>query len=270
MHPHAASVLDRLSRPARPGRAAPRLGFGLAALDDALGGGLEAGGLHEVRAPLARDLGAALAVVLALAATARAVLGRARVLWVTDPAVLPDAGFLYPDGLMQFGLDPAALALVQPLDLKGALWAADEGARCPGLAAVVLQVKGNPARLDRVATRRLLLHGRESGTPVLLLRQSGAAEPGAALTRWRAEPRPSPPDAAYPQGVGLPHLRLVLERARDGRTGAWNLVWNPKRREFAHGPRQEAPDPGAGLPASSHRPDRPRPVGDVVDLRRTP
>lgn len=267
MDMHAAATLDRLSLGPRKGRAA-RLRLGLPGPDDVLGGGLERDGLHEIRAPLARGIGAATGLVAAL--LAQLCQGpRGRVLWVTDPAALPDAGLLCPDGLAQYGLDPGALTLVHPVDLKSALWAADEGARCTDLAAVVLHVKGNPKLLDRVATRRLMIRARDSGVMVLILRQSGEEEANAALTRWRVEPLPSPPDASFPKGIGLPCHRLVLERSRDGRSGAWSVTWNPKRKTFTHGPRQtEQEVPGPRLPAPAHRPDRPGALGQVVDLRR--
>ena len=153
-----------------------------------------------MRAQHARDIGTAAGAVLSLIARLRQTSDRRRILWVTDPGAAVECGFLCPDGMLQYGLDPADVTLVTPVDLKTALWAADEGARCPDLAAVVLQVQGNPRRLDRVATRRLLIRGRESGVFVCLLRQSGAEEANAALTRWRAAPRPSLPERHFPAG----------------------------------------------------------------------
>lgn len=277
-HRTHARLADRLALDPRPDKAPPRTGFGLAEVDGRIGGGLERGGLHEIRAPHARDIAAATGLVLSLAARLMRDGGRGRVLWITDPAALSDCGLLFPDGIAQYGLDPAALVQVHPLDLKTALWAAEEGARCTDLAAVVLQVKGNPARLDRTAGRRLLLRARASGTAILVLRQEGAEEAGAALTRWRVFPLPSRPDRIYPAGVGLPRHDVTLERSRPGLTGRWTLSWNPKTRSFAHAPDPaDTSDAGAGRPlpvarpaASSHGPHRPGALGQVVALRRTP
>lgn len=235
MHPDAARLLDRLSETTHQGPSRSRLPFGLKTIDDTLGGGIEVGALHEIRTAEARGIGAAVGAVLGLLAGLIAKTGQDRVLWVTDPAAAPDAGLLYPDGIAQYGLDPSGVIQVFPMDLKAALWAADEGARCTDLAAVVLQVRGNPKRLDLVATRRLSLRARESGVAVLLLRQSGAAEASAATTRWRVAPLPSPLDKSFPNGIGAPQHLLELERARDGQTGIWPLVWDLKSKSYRAG-----------------------------------
>ncbi|MEM9229615.1 MAG: DNA repair protein [Pseudomonadota bacterium] len=271
MHPQAADILDRLALTPRRGKAAPRLAFGLKSLDTRLEGGLIQGALHEIRAPTARDIGAATGVTLGLLATAAAQSGRDRVMWISDPAAGVDAGVLYPDGIAQYGLDPSCITLVTPVDLQTALWAADEAARCPDLVAVVLHVRGNPRQLDRVATRRLMLRAQTSGCTVLVLRQSGVEEASAAHTRWRVEARPSPPDPGFPQGLGLPQMALTLERSRTGQTGGWPVIWNPKHKAFAHGSKHIYTDPQVSVdrPAvSGHRPDRAAPLGHVVDLRR--
>lgn len=260
--PSGASVLDRLSLHPRPGKAHARLPLGVRAVDARLGGGLMRGALHEVRAPLARDIGAATGVVLGLLAGLEG-----RVLWVSDPGVVPDAGLLCPDGMAQYGVDPGRLTLVTPVDVQTALWAAEQGARCTDLVAVVLHLHGNPRRYDRVAARRLMLRAQESGVTVILLRQSGVEEASAAQTRWRVEPLPSPPDRAFPAGIGLPQFRLVLERTRDGRTGAWPIIWNPERKAFDHG-ETDREIPLDRPAASADRPAGPRPLGQVVDLRR--
>ncbi|WP_232823140.1 ImuA family protein [Oceanibium sediminis] len=277
MHPRAMDVLDRLALNPRPGHGAARIDTGVAALDARLGGGLEQGALHEVRAPLARDLGAASGVLLGLLSRLCKGSGRSRVLWVMDPGVTPDAGLPCPDGIAQYGLDPGGITLVHAVDLRAALWAADEGARCTDLAAVVLQVKGNPARLDRLATRRLMLRARNSSVCVLILRQSGAAEASAAQTRWCVTPRPSAGDPALPRGIGPPAFQLTLERSRSGQTGHWPVHWTPATRGFAHDPSPDIPAPqdaaplrGAGLSAPADRPDRTRAMGRVVDFGRTP
>ncbi|MDJ0930787.1 hypothetical protein [Breoghania sp.] len=79
-------------------------------------------------------------------------------------------GVLFPQGLAQTGLDPAGLVLVTPNDLSGALWAADETLKCRGVAAVVLQIEGNPHRFDMTATRRLMLRAQANGGFACMLR----------------------------------------------------------------------------------------------------
>ncbi|WP_052161780.1 hypothetical protein [Hoeflea sp. BAL378] len=253
------------------------LPLGAGAVDQCLDGGLACGGLHEVRSPLARDIGAAAGFALGLAA--RAVQadrgGRHGIVWVSDPAARIDGGGLFPAGLAQYGLDPSGLTLVEPCDLQAAMWAADEAAGCAGLAALVFQIKGNPARFDITATRRLMLRARESGVLALVLRQSGEEEASAAATRWRVTTELSGADEIYPRGVGAMRLSLTLERNRTGRTGQWCLAWNPKTRNFDHAasdparqPAHPAAHPVDRLSATFDRQDSPGAMGQVLDRRR--
>ncbi|SOE18019.1 protein ImuA [Hoeflea halophila] len=258
------------------GETSSPLTLGASAVDHCLEGGLACGGLHEVRSPLARDIGAATGFALGLAARAMAADrgGRAGIVWVTDPATRVDGGGLFPAGLAQYGLDPSCLTMVEPGDLQGAMWAADEAAGCAGLAALIFQIKGNPARFDMTATRRLMLRARGSGVLALTLRQSGEEEASAAATRWRVNTEMSGADDNYQNGVGAMRLSLTLERNRAGRTGQWLLAWNPKDRSFHHA----APNPQARanpsahsldrLPVSANRRDPSGKMGQVLDLRR--
>ncbi|MEM5494689.1 hypothetical protein [Hoeflea sp. AS16] len=252
------------------------LPLGASAVDYCLEGGLACGGLHEVRSPLARDIGAATGFALGLAARAMQGdrSGRRGVVWVTDPATRVDGGGLFPAGLAQYGLDPSSVTMVEPGDLQGAMWAADEATGCNGLAALVFQIKGNPARFDITATRRLMLRARTSGVLALVLRQSGEEEASAAVTRWRVNTEVSGADDTYQRGVGAMRLSLTLERNRAGRTGQWLLAWNPKVRSFNHAaphPASRANPPAHSLdrlPASADRQALPDKMGQVLDRRQ--
>jgi len=256
------------------------LPLGASAVDHCLEGGLACGGLHEVRSPLARDIGAATGFALGLAARAAQADrgGRRGIVWVSDPATRVDGGGLFPAGLAQYGLDPSAMTIVEPGDLQGAMWAADEAAGCNGLAALIFQIKGNPRHFDITATRRLMLRARGSGVLALALRQSGEEEASAAATRWRVNTEPSGADDNYQRGVGAMRLSLTLERNRAGRTGQWLLAWNPKDRSFNHA----APNPASKrlsgatppthsldrLPAPANRRDSSAQMGQVLDRRK--
>ena len=264
------------------GGEAPPLSLGASAVDHCLEGGLACGGLHEVRAALARDIGATTGFALGLAARAahadRDGDGRRGIVWVSDPATRVDGGGLFPAGLAQYGLDPSSITIVEPGDLQGAMWAADEASGCNGLAALIFQIKGNPARFDITATRRLMLRARSSGVLALILRQSGEEEASAAATRWRVNTEMSGADDMFERGVGAMRLSLTLERNRAGRTGQWLLAWNPKVRSFDHA----APHPaqkrlsGANspahsldrLPVSANRQGPSGKMGQVLDHRQ--
>ncbi|WP_007199943.1 ImuA family protein [Hoeflea phototrophica] len=255
---------------------ASQLALGAAGADRCLEGGLACGGLHELRCALARDIGAGAGFALGLAARASANThsGAGRIVWVNDPAARGDGGGLFPAGLAQYGLDPSALTLVEPRDLQGAMWAADEAAGCAGLAAMVFHIRGNPARFDITATRRLMLRAREKGVLALVLRQSGEEEATAAVTRWRVQSHVSGVDELDHKRVGAMRLSLTLERNRAGRTGHWLLAWNPKTRVFDHA--ADHPDIQNAPPAvslhrlhpSANRQDPAAAMGQVLDHRQ--
>jgi protein ImuA len=254
---------------------AAQVSLGPAAVDQCLDGGLACGGLHEVRCALARDIGTGAGFALALAALAfRKGRGRSKIVWINDPAACCDGGGLFPAGLVKYGLDPSWLTLVEPRDLQGAMWAADEAAGCAGLAAMVFHIRGNPARFDITATRRLMLRAREKGVLALILRQSGEEEATAAVTRWRVQTHVSGVDELDHKGVGAMRLSLTLERNRAGRTGHWLLAWNPKTRVFDHA--ADHPDIRNAPPAdslhrlhpSANRQDPAGAMGQVLDRRQ--
>lgn len=249
------------------------LSLGAVAVDRHLEGGLVCGGLHEVRCALARDIGAGAGFAFGLARRAADARqdGRRRIVWVNDPAARSDGGELFPVGLAQYGVDPSWLTLVEPRDLQGAMWAADEAAGCADLAAMVFHIRGNPARFDITATRRLMLRARASGVLALTLRQSGEEEAGAAVTRWQVQPHPSGTDDLDHRGVGAMRLSLTLERNRAGRTGQWLLAWNAKTRAFEHAassPAAPAAHSLHRLHPSANRRDPSDDMGQVLDHRQ--
>ncbi len=235
--------------------------FGIPAMDDVFKDGFAICALHEVRCSLTRDIGAATGFLAGLLA---GCMGQGRIAWIRDPACHLDGGRLFPAGLSMFGLDPARLLMVHPTDLKTALWAGDEAAKCKDLAAVVLHVKGNPSCFDMTATRRLMLKAHHNGLFVCVLRQGGEEEASAAATRWHVRAVPSGIDSDLENGIGLLRLGLVLERNRNGRTGQWTIAWNQQRQEFEHVPTDHV-DRSA---ASSDRPDGAPQMGQVVAFKR--
>lgn len=251
--------LDGIRAERRQGSRGPvdaaRFSTGIVEADRRLGGGLPRAALHEMRCDETRAVAAAAGFLLSLLARLGGEADR-RIAWVLDPAVPADAGLPCPDGVMQYGVDPARLVMIAPRTLCDALWAVDQAARCGDLAAAVLHVAGNPPRLDMTASRRLMLRARESGVFTAILRQGGQAEPGAAATRWRVSPLPSP-GAGPEQGSGAPCHLLTLERNRTGPLGEWPVVWNPQRKGFDHvdlPPPDSLPVPAASADGPHHAP----------------
>jgi len=215
-----------------PGEAGVR-SLGLPAIDRVLpGGGLARGALHEVvsagiGAGLAADAGDGAAGgfatrLLSCLAGGAVPSPRGRtVLWVSR------RDDLYPPGLRAFGLDPARLLVVRARRDADALWAVEEGLRCPAVAAVLAEVD----EPDFTASRRLQLAA--SGATALLLRPDAAALPAsAAATRWRIAPAPGGM-APVAGGVGPARWRVELLRCRGGRPGTWLVEWDDAAGDLA-------------------------------------
>jgi protein ImuA len=234
-------------------------------LDGLLEGGLRRDALHEIRSRLSRDNGAATGFAAAILARLAAVDARP-ILWIIESAAADEAGLPYGIGLDRLGLDLRRLIVVRvrrPLD---ALWVAEEGLDCRGLAAVLVEIKGAPRLLDLTATRRLALRAR-SGVTGLLLRQVDEIGPSAASTRWSVEPLPATVFDGYADGIGRPAWRLILERNRRGSLGTIDVEWDHGRRTLAAvaaSIRPTHPVAHAALPFD--RPPPPPDIGNVVAL----
>ena len=159
---------------------------GIDALDRALGGGLPKAALTEIHGAETRDAGAVAGFALALASLIlKGQKAGLPLLWIGTSEIFREAGFPYAAGLARdFGIAPEALLFSEAPKLADALWIAEEAARLSALAAVVIELRGNPDRLDLTATRRLHRRAEQAGRPVLLIRQAAAS---------RADGRPCPP-----------------------------------------------------------------------------
>ncbi|SFX96911.1 protein ImuA [Paracoccus pantotrophus] len=186
------------------------LPFGLPALDRKLpGGGLALGCLHEVAGGGNGAVDAAASCFVA----GIAARTRGKVLWCVARQDL------FAPGLEQSGLAPDRVIFVEAGDDKAVLACLEEGLRHGGLGAVV----GDVARLPMVASRRLHLAAKESGTIGIALRRwrrqleaSDFGQPTAAMTRWRISSLPS--KTLPVPGVERPRWRVELIRARAGET----------------------------------------------------
>lgn len=214
-------------------------------LDQTLGGGLRADGLHEFQAAETADAAAALGFALLIARLRQGLDGRP-LIWARQDDAL---GLPYGPGLVELGLDPDTVTLLLLADGKALLRAALDSVRDGGAAAVLLELHGKQPLLDLTATRRLALAGADSETMVLIARSvvhtASAPTGSAAHTRWRiaaAPSRPLPADAP-----GFPAFALTLLRHRGGREGlALTLEWNRDTVSFREQPVQALP---GALPA---------------------
>lgn len=198
---HAVRRIERTGRAARS-----RVAFGWDAPDRALGGGLEAGVLHEIAGTSA--------VALALRLAGRI---QGAVLWC-HPVARSTA--LYGPGLEAVapGLTDR-LVVARARGRADSLWAAEEALRSGAVGAVVLE-PAERGPLGLTASRRLHLAAGRGGALGLVLPGPTEAEaalaPGAVATRWRVTPGPSTPS-------GRPRWCLTLTRRREGGEGTWTV-----------------------------------------------
>ncbi len=221
----------------------PALPLGVAGADNALGGGLIPGALHEV---YAGDWGAGgFAACLAIRAA-----GQKPLFWVRPDYEALEYGELDPRGLLELGGDPAQFYMLRAPNPVGALAAGADILACPHIGALVLELGGNPKVLDLVASRRLAFAAAEQGVTVLLLRQGATQMPSAALTRWHVTSASSDGGDDW----GAPAFTTTLLRNRVGPGGCWTMQWDLDHGLFREPRRdQYAPHPGALAAAASHR-----------------
>ncbi len=185
-------------------------------------------GLHEVFAGEAGDLCAASGFA---ALAARRAAARGRIVWIRHDALDVEIGRLHAPGLVELGIDPDALALVQARDVAAALKAGEEAARCRGLGAALIELWGESKRVDLTATRRLFLAAKEAGVAVILARAAARPGPSAAWTRWSARALPS--RALEAGAPGPPAFAVTLLRHRGGLPPReWHVEWDRDRACF--------------------------------------
>lgn len=205
---------------------------------------LQAGYLHEIHAR--RDDWAA-ASAFALSSIARDKAGAILSLRLAQQGSF--RAVPYGDGLAGLRIEPGRLVIVQASNALELLRAGLEGARCPGIAGVVLETWGRFAEYDLTASRRFGLAAERSKLPVLLLRGDAEPRPSSAQTRWAIG---SAPSTALPgKAPGLPVIEAELLRQRGGPAGLrWRLEWDAE-----HGCFREAAMPGTVVPLPLLRTD---------------
>jgi protein ImuA len=228
---------------------------GVPMIDEALGGGLMRGAIHELLPKSAPDLAAAAGFAFGLAA--RAETGGAHTLYIQHDFTSAEFGRPYLPGLKLSGVDTAALIYLHVPRAEDVLWAMGEALKCRGFSAVIAEFPANVRVLDLTMTRRLALAAQEGLGLGLILRHAGAIEPNAATTRWLVAAAPSRPD--HFGGIGPPSFLLDLQKNRFGRLAQWCVEWQSHERKFA------IPPLSRGLAGTSaDRPDRARPLAKTA------
>ncbi|WP_032918151.1 ImuA family protein [Mesorhizobium erdmanii] len=231
------------------------LPVGVERLDAALGGGLPKAALSEIHGLETREAGAVAGFALSLTSLILKQAHGLPVLWIGTTEIFREAGFPYARGLQaSFGIAPEQLLFSEAPKLVDALWVAEEAARMTALAAVILEIRGNPQRLDLTATRRLHARAASAGRPVFLLRQAAEPEPTAAPVRLIVSSAPAVPrvTVAGPLAgsIGRPAFTIAIGKSRTALPGQFTLEWNPDERAFdeRRGQRTENSVPVVSLP----------------------
>ncbi|WP_292861806.1 hypothetical protein [Mesorhizobium sp.] len=252
------------------------LPVGAGRLDAALSGGLPKAALSEIHGQETRDAGAVAGFALSLTSLILKQAQGLPVLWVGTSEIFHEAGFPYARGLhAAFGIEPGQLVFSETSKLTDALWVAEEAARMTALAAVILEIRGNPQRLDLTATRRLHARALAAGRPVLLLRQAAAPEPTAAPVRLIVASAPAAPRATVAGplagSIGRPAFTITIGKSRTALPGQFTLEWNPDERVFDErrgderaGEERRAENPVAVVSLSRGRKDPAAAAGAVL------
>jgi len=200
---------------------------------------LDRGRLHEVHAAAA-DWAAATAFALAL----RGLPQDGALFLIRMAGRQRQSPNLYGEGLIGLGVTTGEVVLVHAASETELLRAGLDAVRCPGIAAVVLETRGNLPGYDLTASRRLALAAERSRVAAVMLRGDARPRPSAAHTRWDVRSAPSAPLPG--QAPGWPAIEASLLRRRGGPGGQrWRLEWDCDDECF----RETLLTPGADSPA---------------------
>lgn len=195
-------------------------------------------GLHEIYGSTV-DAAAATGFALGLACQCRK--RKPAILWARHEALHSEAGYIYPPGLVEFGLSPAAITLVRLPHVQSLLQAGLDAARCRALAAILVEFQGDSSTYDLVASRKLALAAKNSGVALFVVRHGGRILASAAETRWHIRSRPSEARAAHAPGAPAFEVTLLRQRgsgtAQAGQT--WCVEWNRDTANFENSSRNK-------------------------------
>lgn len=136
-------------------------------------------------------------------------------LWVSTSRTL------FPPALISFNIQPDQIVFIDLVHEKEVLWVMEQALKCPGLSAVIAEVK----EISITQSRRLQLAVESSKVTGFLLRNDPRKiTANTCVARWQVSHLPSELGDELP-GVGFPRWRVDLLRVRNGDRGSWNLEW---------------------------------------------
>jgi protein ImuA len=127
---------------------------------------------------------------------------------------------LFAPALAAFGVAPHQVIFISLHKDKDTLWVMEEALKCPGLTAVVGELKA----MDFKQSRRFQLAVENSRVTGFVLRNSGKLASTACAARWQVKSLPSTDLGGMP-GLGFSRWQVDLLKVRNGHTGSWSLEW---------------------------------------------
>jgi protein ImuA len=132
---------------------------------------------------------------------------------------------LFAPALTVFGVEPHKVIFISLSKDKEALWVMEEALKCPGLKAVVCEVR----ELNFKQSQRLQLAVEQSRVTGFVLRNAtDKLGSTACAARWRVKPLPSADLNGLP-GLGFLRWQVELLKVRNGQSGKWVLEWKDGR-----------------------------------------
>jgi len=208
---------DLLFQAFKPVRSGSTMEVDMGALNQAFPNGhFPLGAVHEFACGGMEDIAATGGFIAGILSTLMKNGGVA--VWIgRSPAVFPPA-------LQAFGVEADKLIVIDLPKEKDRLWAMEEALKCPGLAAVIAELK----ELDFTSSRRLQLAVEQSRVTGFVIRHSLHTVTTACVTRWKICASGSALPGNLP-GVGFPSWNVSLLKVRNGRPGVWQIEWQVNR-----------------------------------------
>lgn len=135
------------------------------------------------------------------------------------------ARHLFAPALASFGVLPHQVIFISLHKDKDTLWVMEEALKCPGLTAVVCELR----EMDFKQSRRFQLAVENSQVTGFVLRNAtDKLSPTACAARWQVRSLPSTDLNGMP-GLGFLRWQVDLLKVRNGQTGSFVLEWQEGR-----------------------------------------
>ncbi len=128
---------------------------------------------------------------------------------------------IFPPALKSFGIAPDKVIFINLKKEKEILWAMEEALKCPGLTAVIGEMKD----LNFTDSRRLQLAVEQSRVTGFIIRiNPKIINTTACVSRWRITSLATELQDEMP-GIGFPRWTAELMKIRNGKPGTWPIEY---------------------------------------------